>query len=177
MRLQAGDDFEVSIEDEDTISLRRNTQPANRGLVDLLLACPATFEVPARDTGSARSGMSSYSLTRQAYCDLEAPEDFLLPRSSEVELKHPLADCRAPCQPSWVNERIVIDPAICHGQPVLRGTRMPVAIIVGSLAGGMSFEEVETEYGLSRDDIRAALKFAGELIEQEQHHPLATVPP
>ncbi|HRI14148.1 MAG TPA: DUF433 domain-containing protein [Verrucomicrobiota bacterium] len=76
-----------------------------------------------------------------------------------------------------MNERIVIDPAICHGQPVLRGTRMPVAIIVGSLAGGMSFEEVETEYGLSRDDIRAALKFAGELIEQEQHHPLATVPP
>ena len=44
MHLHAGDDFEVSIEDEDTI-----TQPANRGLVDLLLACPATFEIPARD--------------------------------------------------------------------------------------------------------------------------------
>ena len=44
MHLHAGDDFEVSIEDEDTI-----TQPANRGLVDLLLACPAAFEIPARD--------------------------------------------------------------------------------------------------------------------------------
>jgi len=75
-----------------------------------------------------------------------------------------------------MNERIVIDPAICHGKPVLRGTRMPVALVMGSLAGGMSFEEVETEYGLSRDDIRAALRFAGELVEQEQHHPLATVP-
>ena len=49
MHLHAGDDFEVSIEDEDTFTLRRITQPANRGLVDLLLACPATFEIPARD--------------------------------------------------------------------------------------------------------------------------------
>ena len=49
MHLHAGDDFEVSIEDEDTITLRRITQPANRGLVDLLLACPAKFEIPARD--------------------------------------------------------------------------------------------------------------------------------
>ncbi len=49
MHLQAGDDFEVSIEDEDTITLRRITQPANRGLVDLLLACPSSFEIPDRD--------------------------------------------------------------------------------------------------------------------------------
>ncbi len=49
LQLQAGDDFEVTIEDEDTITLRRINQPANRGLVDLLLACPATFEVPARE--------------------------------------------------------------------------------------------------------------------------------
>ena len=68
-----------------------------------------------------------------------------------------------------MNERIVIDPRICHGKPVLRGTRMPVALVVGSLAGGMSFEEVQREYDLTIDDIRAALKFAGELVEQEQH--------
>jgi len=49
MHLHAGDDFEVSVEDEDTITLRRITQPANRGLVDLLLACPSPFEIPARD--------------------------------------------------------------------------------------------------------------------------------
>jgi uncharacterized protein (DUF433 family) len=72
-----------------------------------------------------------------------------------------------------MNERIVIDPRICHGKPVVRGTRMPVAQVVGSLAGGMSFEEVEQEYGLTRDDIRAALRFAGELVDQEEHHPLA----
>jgi uncharacterized protein (DUF433 family) len=33
-------------------------------------------------------------------------------------------------------ERIVIDPNICHGQPVIRGTRVPVTVIVESLAGG-----------------------------------------
>ena len=49
---------------------------------------------------------------------------------------------------------------------------MQVALVLGSLAGGMSFEEVQQEYDLSIDDIRAALRFAGELIEQEQHHPL-----
>lgn len=72
-----------------------------------------------------------------------------------------------------MNDRVVIDPRICHGKPVIRGTRVPVSIVVGSLAGGMTFEEVEREYSLTRDDIRAALKFAGELVEQEQHHPLA----
>ena len=71
-----------------------------------------------------------------------------------------------------MSERIVIDPKICHGKPVIRGTRMSVALVVGSLAGGMSFEEVQREYDLTIDDVRAALKFAGELVEQEQHHPL-----
>ncbi len=71
-----------------------------------------------------------------------------------------------------MNDRIVIDPRICHGKPVIRGTRMPVSLVVGSLAGGMTFEQVEQEYSLTRDDIRAALKFASELIDQEQHHPL-----
>ena len=73
-----------------------------------------------------------------------------------------------------MNDQIVIDPKICHGKPVIRGTRMPVSLIVGSLAGGMGFEEVEREYTLTRAQIRAALKFAGELVDQEEHHPLGT---
>jgi uncharacterized protein (DUF433 family) len=71
-----------------------------------------------------------------------------------------------------MDERIVVDPKVCHGKPVVRGTRMPVALIVGSLAGGMSFEEVQREYGLTIEDVRAALKFAGRVLEQEQYHPL-----
>lgn len=63
--------------------------------------------------------------------------------------------------------RIVIDPAICHGRPVIRGSRVPVTVVVGSLAGGMTFGEIEREYDLSADAIRAALKFVGEIAEQE----------
>ena len=50
LHLLPGDDFEIAIEDEDTISLRRVSHPANRGLVDLLLACPSPFAIPPRET-------------------------------------------------------------------------------------------------------------------------------
>lgn len=49
LHLQPGDDFEVTVEDDETISLRRITRPANHGLVDLLLACPSAFEIPPRE--------------------------------------------------------------------------------------------------------------------------------
>jgi uncharacterized protein (DUF433 family) len=71
-----------------------------------------------------------------------------------------------------MDERIVIDPTICHGKPVIRGTRLPVAIVIGSLAGGMTIEELQREYDLTIEDIRAALRFAGSLLDQEQFHPL-----
>jgi len=48
LQLQPGEDFEVFVEDDETITLRRISQPANRGLVKLLLACPAPFEIPTR---------------------------------------------------------------------------------------------------------------------------------
>ena len=71
-----------------------------------------------------------------------------------------------------VPNRIVLDPAVAHGKPVIRGTRLPVTVVVGSLAGGMTFDEVQREYDVTADDIRAALRFVGELAEQESFHPL-----
>jgi len=71
-----------------------------------------------------------------------------------------------------MNDRIIIDPRICHGKPVIRGTRTPVAIVVGSLAGGMSHEDVEREYGITTDDLRAALAFAAQRVDDEQYYPL-----
>jgi uncharacterized protein (DUF433 family) len=68
--------------------------------------------------------------------------------------------------------RIILDPAIRHGKPVIRGTRVPVTMVAGSLAGGMTFEGVQREYDLTEDDIRAALRFAGEVAEQQSFHPL-----
>jgi len=70
------------------------------------------------------------------------------------------------------HDRILVDPAICHGKPVIRGTRVPVALVLGSLAGGMKVEDVQREYDLTENDIRAALRFAGELVDHEQFHPL-----
>jgi uncharacterized protein (DUF433 family) len=58
------------------------------------------------------------------------------------------------------SDRIVLDPTICHGKPVIRGTRVAVTIVVGSLAGGMTFDEIQREYDRSAEDIRAALKLA-----------------
>lgn len=58
---------------------------------------------------------------------------------------------------------MVIDPSICHGKPVIRGSRVPVTVVVGSLAGGMTFEDVQREYDVSVDDIRAALQFVREI--------------
>jgi len=40
-------------------------------------------------------------------------------------------------------ERIVVDPKIMHGKPVIKGTRVPVEVILGSLISGMSYEEIE----------------------------------
>ncbi len=71
-----------------------------------------------------------------------------------------------------MNDRIVIDPEIQHGKPVIKGTRVPVVRIIGGLAGGMTTEEIIQEYGVSGDDIRAALMFASQLIEEEEYHPL-----
>ena len=71
-----------------------------------------------------------------------------------------------------MNERIVIDPEIQHGKPVIRGTRLPITRIVGGLAGGMTMKDIMREYEVTEEDIWAALSYAAELIEAEEFHPL-----
>lgn len=57
-------------------------------------------------------------------------------------------------------ERITSDPAICHGQPTIRGLRYPVENLLELLAAGMTIEEVLADYpDLKRDDLLAALEF------------------
>ena len=70
------------------------------------------------------------------------------------------------------DNRIVIDPGICHGKPVIRGTRLPVSLVIGSLAGGMTYEELGQEYDLTVEDIRAALQFVVGLADGESYHSL-----
>jgi len=71
-----------------------------------------------------------------------------------------------------MDDRIVIDPAIQHGKPVIRGTRVPVARILGGLAGGMTPADVCQEYDITEDDLRAVLAYATRLMEADQFHPL-----
>lgn len=73
-----------------------------------------------------------------------------------------------------MDDRIVIDPEIQHGKPVIRGTRVPIARIVGGLAGGMTEAELTREYGITLEDIRAALAYAAQLVETEIFYPLPT---
>lgn len=58
-------------------------------------------------------------------------------------------------------DRITSDPAVCHGQPTIRGLRYPVASLLELLASGMSIDEVVADHpDLDRDDLLAALEFA-----------------
>jgi uncharacterized protein (DUF433 family) len=70
------------------------------------------------------------------------------------------------------SERIVINPKIRHGKPIIRGTRVPVTAILGGMAGGMTSEQVQESYCVEAEDVQAALEFAVELIALEEFHPV-----
>ncbi|MFH1883222.1 MAG: DUF433 domain-containing protein, partial [Planctomycetota bacterium] len=67
-----------------------------------------------------------------------------------------------------MNERIIIDANVCHGQAFIKGTRIPVHQIIGMLANGDTIEELLKEYpSLTRDDILACLDYAASLAEEQ----------
>ncbi|MCC6029314.1 MAG: DUF433 domain-containing protein [Candidatus Korarchaeum sp.] len=62
-------------------------------------------------------------------------------------------------------DRIVVDPNIMAGKPVIRGTRIPVDVILRRLAEGASIKDILEDYpNLKEEDIRAALIYAAELL-------------
>jgi uncharacterized protein (DUF433 family) len=64
--------------------------------------------------------------------------------------------------------RITVDEKVAFGKPVIQGTRVPVALVVAKLAGGMSIAEVSEEYELELQDVLAALSYAAKLLKEEQ---------
>lgn len=62
---------------------------------------------------------------------------------------------------------VVSNPHVLSGKPVIRGTRVPVALVLGKLAGGMSMDELLREYHLTVDGVHAALAYAAELVADE----------
>jgi uncharacterized protein (DUF433 family) len=71
-------------------------------------------------------------------------------------------------------ERIEIDPMVCNGKPVVRGTRIPVAVVLDVLAAGQTWDSVLRSYPeLVREDIEAVLTYARGAIEHTDITPAA----
>ena len=65
-------------------------------------------------------------------------------------------------------QRIELNPLVCHGKPVIKGTRVMVSTILGALAAGDSITMILEDYpNIEREDILAALQFASELTQFE----------
>ncbi|MBI3813177.1 MAG: DUF433 domain-containing protein [Nitrospinae bacterium] len=64
--------------------------------------------------------------------------------------------------------RIIADEKVRFGKPIIKGTRIPVDLIIGKLAGGMTYEEVISEYNLTKEDILAALDYAAKHLSDEE---------
>lgn len=63
--------------------------------------------------------------------------------------------------------RVTIDQNVQFGKPVIKGTRVPVEVIVGHIAAGDNIDEVMKQYELKREDVLAALKYAAKVVAQE----------
>jgi len=73
-----------------------------------------------------------------------------------------------------MDNRITIDPAVCHGKPCIRGLRYPVENVLEWLAGGMTIDDILADYeDLEREDILAALAFAARVARTKRIDPFA----
>jgi uncharacterized protein (DUF433 family) len=68
-----------------------------------------------------------------------------------------------------VNDYILVDPKICAGKPIIRGTRIMVKNILGMVAGGYTVDRIIEAYPeLNRQAVQAALEYAATVIDEEQ---------
>ncbi len=75
-------------------------------------------------------------------------------------------------EPDRLLQRISVNPAVCSGKPVIRGTRILVTNILSMLGAGYDFERVQEAYPeLTREDITAALEYASAIIDEEKVYP------
>ena len=67
---------------------------------------------------------------------------------------------------NW-RDRIATDTTVCHGQACIRGTRIPVAVVLDYLAAGLTAEDIITSYpSLKPEDIHAALSYSAEIARE-----------
>lgn len=71
--------------------------------------------------------------------------------------------------------RIVVDPKIMVGKPVIKGTRIPVELILKKLAQNIDVKEILEDFPrLKEEDIRAAIMYAESLVENSEEYPLTS---
>jgi uncharacterized protein (DUF433 family) len=64
-------------------------------------------------------------------------------------------------------ERITVDPAVCHGQACIKGTRVMVAVVLDNLAAGVQADEILSSYpSLKSEDIQATMAYAADLARE-----------
>lgn len=63
---------------------------------------------------------------------------------------------------------ITADPAIRFGKPIIAGTRVPVDIVIRELGGGMAIPDLMRQYDLTEDQVRAALRYAADIVAVEE---------
>lgn len=64
--------------------------------------------------------------------------------------------------------RIAVDEKIRFGKPVIKGTRVPIDLIMAKVASGMSFKEIIQEYDITEEDIHAVLNYAAKILSEEE---------
>ncbi|MCX5895233.1 MAG: DUF433 domain-containing protein [Proteobacteria bacterium] len=67
-----------------------------------------------------------------------------------------------------ISPRISVNEKVRFGKPVITGTRVPVDLVLGKLAGGMTHEEVIAEYEITREDILAVLDYAAKTLSAQE---------
>ncbi len=72
---------------------------------------------------------------------------------------------------NW-QERIVVEPKILVGKPIIKGTRLAVEFIIDLLAQGWSTEDIIENYQITAEDIRACLSYASEALKTEKVYPI-----
>jgi uncharacterized protein (DUF433 family) len=67
------------------------------------------------------------------------------------------------------NDRIELNPRVCNGKPVIKGTRIPVSVLLEQIAQGESWDDLLEGYPeLNKEDIKAALLYASASLEHAE---------
>jgi uncharacterized protein (DUF433 family) len=103
---------------------------------------------------------------------LEGVIAFVIPGSYNCSNEIQIPNAEGSGAMDW-EERIIIDPDILAGKPIIKGTRLSVEFIIDLLAQGWSEADILQNYpGLTHDDIQACLRYASETLRAEKVYPL-----